>query len=177
MATGMPAAPWRTGIQAAFRGATFHIEVGGQAGGRRNVTHEFPERDVPFTEDMGRRARRWAITGYIVCSPTQPNYITARDALIAACEASSAGTLIHPTLGTMQVCCDTYSVSETRERGGMATFDMHFVEAGSIDGTAATTDTQSVATSNAATLGQTAATSLDTATQSSLADSGGVVST
>ena len=175
---GMPAAPWRTGIQPSFRGAQFRIEVAGQAGGRRNVTHEFPERDVPYTEDRGRRARRWQITGYIVCGPTLPDYRPGRDALLAACEAGGPGTLVHPTLGSMQVNLDTYSMSETRERGGMATFEMQFSEAGDINGavTAATVNTQAAASSAATNLGSASAASLDSATQSSLSDTGGAIS-
>lgn len=172
---GMPPAPWRTGIQASFRGAQFKIEVGGKAGGRRNVTHEFPQRDTPYTEDMGRRARHYPITGYVIGSPKNPNYLIARDALIAACEAYGPGTLVHPTLGSMQVNCDTYAVSETRERGGIATFEMAFVEAGAITEGGAVADTSAAAISAATNLGQTAAQSVDSATQSSLSDTGGVV--
>ena len=173
----MPPAPWRTGIPASFRGAQFKVDVGGKAGGRRNVTHEFPERDTPFTEDMGRRARRYPITGYVICSPITPNYIPARDALIAACEMYGPGTLVHPTLGAMQVNCDSYAVSETRERGGIATFQMVFVEAGSLNESGATPDMTAAAIAAAGTAGQAAAQSLDNATQSSLSDTGGVIST
>ncbi len=172
---GMPSAPWRTGVQASFRGAQFKIEVGGQAGGRRNVTHEFPERDTPFTEDMGRRARRYPITGYIVCGPLLADYRPGRDALIAMCEMSGPGTLVHPTLGTMQVCCDTYAVSETRERGGIATFEMVFVEAGNLNGDGVTVDTQGAASTAGSGLGAAASSQLDTTVQGSLAS--GTIST
>ncbi len=161
--------PWLTGISASFRGKTFSVEVGGQAGGRRNVTHEFPERDTPFIEDLGRRTRRWQVTGYIVCGPMRADYRPARDDLIAACEAYGPGTLVHPTLGSMQVNCDSYSVTETKERGGIATFEMVFVEAGSLTGTGVTVDTQGMATTAGANLASAASNQLDTAMQSSLA--------
>ncbi len=173
--SGMPPAPWRTGVPPSFRGAEFHIDVGSKAGGRRNVTHEFPERDTPFTEDLGRRARRWQITGYVICSPKTPDYFPARDALVAACEAYGPGTLVHPTLGTTQVNCDSYAVSESRERGGIATFQMVFVEAGALDEAGAKDDTQAKAASAGAALVALAIQSLDRATQGSLADSGGAV--
>ena len=169
-------AAWRAFLQpASFRGAQFKVEVGGQAGGRRNVTQEFPERDTPFTEDMGRRARRYPITGYVIVSPTNSNYLPARDALIAACEAYGPATLVHPTLGTMQVNCDTYAVSETRERGGVATFEMVFVEAGALNETGATVNTSAMATAAATTAGQASAQGLDAATQGSLANTGGAI--
>ena len=171
----MPPAPWRTGIEAAFRGAKFKVEVGGKAGGRRNVTHEFPERDTPFTEDMGRRARRYPITGYVICSPTNPNYLIGRDALATACDAYGPGTLVHPTLGSMQVNCDTWALSETRERGGIATFQMVFVEAGSLDESGATPDQTAAAVAAAQGLGQAASQGADSAVQSSLAATDGAI--
>ena len=176
--TGMPPAPWRTGVPASYKGAQFKVEVRSQAGGRRNVTHEFPERDVPYTEDRGRRARRWQITGYIVCGPTLPDYRPGRDTLISMLESGGAGTLVHPTYGSVQANLDTYSVSETRERGGMATFEMQFSEAGDINGavTAATVNTQAAAQTQAANLMNVSASMLDRATQGSLSDTGGVVS-
>ena len=65
--------------------------------------------------------------------------------LIGACDAYGPGTLVHPTLGTMQVNCDTWAVSETRERGGMATFEMVFVEAGALTEGGATVNTSAMA--------------------------------
>ena len=154
----MPSQPWRDAMApASFRGASFHVQSSGQSGGRRGPTHEFPNRDVPFSEDLGRRARRWPVTGYCI----GPGYIAARDALIAACEASGAATLVHPTLGQFQAKCDTYSVTEDKDRGGVCVFQMAFSEAGSLS-FAASTDTQAAAAASGNKLGQTVATSLNT---------------
>lgn len=158
----LPFQPWRAALlPASFRGIEFHVEVGGQAGGRRNAVHEFPKRDVPFAEDMGRKARHWPITGYII----GPDYLSGRDDLIAACETSGSGTLVHPSLGSMTVNCDVYAVSETRERGGICTFEMAFVEAGSLDGNGVSSDTQSLANSSASDLGSASSNSLDSTLQ------------
>lgn len=120
-------APWQSRLRpASYRGARFHVEAGSKRSGRRNVTHEFPKRDDPYSEDMGRRARRWAITAYVIGD----NYISARDALIRACEQEGPGLLIHPTIGEEQVVCDHYHVVEVRQRGGMAEFELAFSEAG-----------------------------------------------
>lgn len=163
----LPYQPWRAALQpASFRGAGFKVEAGGQAGGRRNATHEFPHRDVPYTEDLGRRARHWPITGYCI----GPDYLDDRDDLIAALEAGDAGTLVHPTLGSMQVNVDTYSVSETRERGGICTFELAFVEAGSLTTNGVQADTQAQASSAGQNLGQTSADSVDSTIQADQAD-------
>ena len=124
---------------------------------------------------MGRRARRYQVTGYIVCGPLLADYRPGRDALIAACEAYGPGTLVHPTYGTCQVNCDTYAVTETRERGGIAMFEMVFSEAGALDEDGAVPDQAAVSASAAAAGMQAAAQGLDNAVQSSLAATNGAV--
>ena len=167
----MPYAQWRASlVPASFRGAAFKVEDNGQVGGRRGPTHEYAERDTPFSEDLGRKARRWPVTGYIIGQ----DYIAGRDALIAACEASGPGTLQLPTLGTMQAKCDVYESKETRERGGICTFTLTFVEQGSLDGNGTSADTQSASNSAASSLGTTSASSLDTSVQGSLNQGGDV---
>lgn len=135
----MPAPLWRQNLQpASYSGALFHVDTSPRQSGRRLVRHEFPRRDIPWAEDMGRRIRAWQVMAYIIYSPVlTPDYQAARDALIAQLEAEGSGTLILPTgLQNMSdeppglVCVDTYSVTETRERGGYAEFDITFVEAG-----------------------------------------------
>lgn len=154
----MPQQPWRTRmVTPSFRGAAFRLEVAGLGTGRRNTEKEYPKRDTPFGEDMGRRARSWPITGYVV----GPTYFEARDALIAACEAEGPGTLVHPTLGEVQAICDRCNMTETKERGGIATFEMLFLEAGQDPDETSTEDTQSTVKSAADTSDAAAANSLN----------------
>lgn len=127
----MAAALWRQNLQpASYKGVGFKVDVDAKSGGRRNVTHQFPKRDTPYTEDMGRRARRFTVTGYIITGPNNPDYQSARDALVAVLETEGPGLLVHPTLGTDMVNADVYTITERRERGGIAEFEMVFVEAG-----------------------------------------------
>lgn len=155
----LPFQPWRAALQpASYMGAQFHVELGGQASGRRNAVHEYPKRNTPWTEDMGRKARRWRITGYII----GPDYLGPRDDLIAACEDGISGTLVHPTLGAVTANCENYSMSEQRDRGGVCTFEMDFVETGSISSSGTSVDTQSASNSAASSLGSASSNSLDT---------------
>ena len=73
-----------------FRGAAFVTTRGEFAGGRRTVVHEFPGRDEPVNEDMGRRARRFTIE----CHCIGADYMTARDALLDALEKGGDGLLV-----------------------------------------------------------------------------------
>jgi prophage DNA circulation protein len=142
--------PWRETLQpASFNGAGFFVAIDAKGGGRRNVVHEFPKLDTPYAEDMGRRARKFTISGYVIQNSSNGyNYQPGRDALIAALETEGPGVLVHPTLGTDAVQPDVYSVTERLEdRGGMAEFEMTFVEAGSPPGS--TTNTANASTTAA----------------------------
>ncbi len=125
-------------MPASYNGVPFRVEVDSKASGRRIVVHEFPKKNIPYSEDMGRRVRRWPVTGYIIYSPVNdPDWQANRDDLIAELEAEGPGLLVLPTgLQNMSdeppgmVVVDTYVVTEHRERGGYCEFDMTFIEAG-----------------------------------------------
>ena len=122
----MTISPWRERLQpASYNGAVFHVDTQARASGRRVALHEFPKRNVPYAEDMGRRARKFMVSGYVI----GPDYTFARDDLIRALEGEGAGQLILPTemqADVLLVLVDQYSVSEQRQRGGTAQFDMSF---------------------------------------------------
>ena len=163
----MPLQPWRAALQpASFGGADFKVEVGSKPGGRRLATHEYPKGETPDTEDMGRRATKWQITGYCI----GPNYLSDRDAVIAVSNQEGPFTLVHPSFGSMQVHCELCVPTETREKGGFCAFEMTFVEAGQDPGVTTTADTQAQATSAAAATNSTAASTVD----GGLAGQGGI---
>ncbi|MCP1761944.1 DNA circularization N-terminal domain-containing protein [Bradyrhizobium japonicum] len=143
--------PWRDRYQtASFRGAFFHVETDARASGRRVVLHEYPKRDDPYAEDMGRAARRFQVQGYLI----GPNYLQQKDALVSALEADGPGTLRLPMpyMGEdIDVMAGPYTVTETREKGGMCALEMDFIEYGTpgFEANAASVDTQG-AISNAA---------------------------
>lgn len=124
----MAISAWRYRLMrpASFRGIPFKVEDAARAGGRRQAVFEFPKRDDPYAEDMGRRARRFSVRGYLLGG----DYDRQRDALIAAMEQEGAGLLIHYFLGEFQVAPDVYDVTESRQRGGYAEINMQFVESG-----------------------------------------------
>lgn len=118
---------WRENYQqASFRGAVFYVEAIDGQYGRRNVTHEYPDRDKPYTEDLGRKAREFTLSAYLVGR----DYQSQRDALIAACETSGAGQLVHPYKGRMTVCCKGLTVREHKDRGGYCELSLTFIEDG-----------------------------------------------
>lgn len=120
---------------ASFAGIIFHVEQGGRSSGRRTVMHEYPKRDKPYAEDMGRHAIRFNVSGYLIYRPSNPmyEYTSQRQSLYEALEKPEADNLVHPVFapGGMQVMCEKYVMTESRERGGYTQFEMQFVEAGS----------------------------------------------
>lgn len=149
---------WRENLRpASFRGARFFVDVAGQQGGRRQVGYEFPKRDKPYAEDMGRRGRRFSVQAYVI----GPDYTDARDVLIAAMEQEGPGLLVRPTFGEILASPETYSVQESRVRGNIAEFDMVFIEPGNAMDFAPSADTQAVVRTLAGAASGAAATAID----------------
>lgn len=132
---------WRKWLQpASFRGARFHVEAGGKESGRRIVVHEFPKKDMPYAEDMGRRAIEFTVRGYCIQYPFDAtssmsplymmDYTIPRNILIAELEKEGVGKLQLPLLPPLTVVCQRYRLTEEEARGGYCTFDMGFVEYG-----------------------------------------------
>jgi prophage DNA circulation protein len=147
--SGFGDAAWKANLRpASFRGVAFKVDKHELEVGRRLVTNEFPASDDSYTEDMGPKARKYQVTGWII----GPDYMTGRDAILDACENSAkSGTLIHPYLGSLQVKCRGLRISEQRVEGGMVRLDFNFVEAGKPPAPVAATNTSLTA------LGQIAA--------------------
>lgn len=124
---------WRDNLRAAsFRGVKFNVETAEMTVGRRLARHEYPQRDIPYQEDMGRRARGYQVEAFVLGDPNGDNdYMIGRDALLEALEKEGPGQLIHPYHGTLQVSVlgDSKLTESTRE-GGMAKFSITFEEAG-----------------------------------------------
>jgi prophage DNA circulation protein len=126
---------WRDKVrQATYKGIPFTV-VSTQVGfGRRGTLHEYPFRDKPYAEDLGRKAREITVQGFIddFTDPTAADYIELRDRLIDAIENNNqTGTLILPTVGEFIVRpAEGNSISFNNSQGGRETFTLAFVEAG-----------------------------------------------
>ncbi len=118
---------WRSRVNSgkgSFRGVPFFImDDATISGGRRVVRHEYPLRDDGETEDMGLTTREYAFTAVVFGD----NYLSQRDALIAALETGEPGEMDHPYYGKQQVQIETYTVRESCYTGGVAMFSVTFV--------------------------------------------------
>jgi len=138
---------WKdTLLPGSFRNVPFVIESSDGEIGRRVALHEYPLRDKPYAEDMGRKARRFTLDLFVL----GPEYMAGRDALIGALETPGPGILMHPYLGQMTVTVmEARGPRESSREGGLARFAVTFVESGEAIFPRATTDTARSVTSQA----------------------------
>jgi prophage DNA circulation protein len=129
--------------QGSFRGAPFIVPENEGTFGRRTQLHEYPLRDNPYVEDLGRKAREFNLTVFVDGSlSADGDYLTARDRLIAKLEEAGPGTLIHPYYGSLRVSLtEPAKVRESTREAGRATFTLVCIE--SVDLTFPIADTSS----------------------------------
>ena len=117
---------WAQLKQASYRGQKFAVLNGSGHFGRRNAVHEYPFRDTPWVEDIGRAARRVMVTGFLLGD----DVIAQRDSMIAKAEAKGDGKLVHPTLGEMTVAMLDFSCAEHWDRGRYFEINFTFIVQG-----------------------------------------------
>lgn len=120
---------WRDQLRpASFRGVAFLVDADKSPAGRRTVLHEYPQRDTPYVEDMGRRTRQFSLTAFVI----GPDCLDKRDALLKALETAGPGELVHPWYGTLKVVAGDSDVSHAHAEGGVVRFELSFTEAGEL---------------------------------------------
>ena len=119
---------WKDDLQTgSFRGVGFFTESSDGELGRRIALHEYPLRDKPYAEDLGKKAQTFTMEIFVLGE----SYMAERDKLIQALNASGSGTLIHPYRGTIKaVVLSARGPRESTRQGGMASFSVTFVESG-----------------------------------------------
>lgn len=118
---------WRDELHpASFRGVPFHVDSDSMPVGRRTQVHEYPQRDKPLVEDLGRVTREIKMAAFVIGE----DFLIKRDDLLNALDKPGAGELIHPWYGRLMVTATGCSVGHERREGGMARFDLVFVEDG-----------------------------------------------
>lgn len=109
-----------------FRGVPFETRQSTASFGRRVQVHEYPQRDTPFVEDLGRKAREINFTAFVIGA----DYIAKMQKLIEALEKPGSGALIHPWLGKINVTPKSVSKVTFSSKLRMASVELSFVESG-----------------------------------------------
>lgn len=111
---------------ASFRAVPFYVRGYDSGAGRRVVVNEYPFRDLPTTQDLGRKAREFNVDAYVLGD----DYDAQSNALQAAIDAPGEGELIHPRLGRRLVVLTSGRRSEQDDERRLARFSLVFVEVG-----------------------------------------------
>lgn len=112
-------------LPAQFRSVPFLVSSHTYSGGQRLAVHEYPQRDLPFVEEMGEKSLELKISAYLL-----GDYQERRDALIGALRTAGAGELHHPYLGVLSVKTRSWSLTETSDEGKKCRIDIEFIDAG-----------------------------------------------
>lgn len=107
---------------ATFRDIEFNYQESTTDGGRKTITHEYPNSDNRYVEDLGGLEKVFSITAWTDNNSSYSN----RNGLIAALEEAGIGTLVHPTFGTNDVVCKSYTVSDDIKQIGISRFSIIF---------------------------------------------------
>ncbi|MFC3340809.1 DNA circularization protein [Paracandidimonas soli] len=144
---------WRDRVQpASFRGVEFFAETGREPVGRQTQVHEYPQRDEPMVEDLGRRTRPIRLTAWIAGDDAYAR----RDDLLKVLDEPGPGELVHPWLGRMTVTATDCEMMHDRREGGVVRFDLVFVAGGELVFPAAQTNTSAQTLLAAGGVGDTA---------------------
>lgn len=111
--------------RASYRGAPFFVESDNVETGRRLVVHEFPHKDAPYVEDMGRRANVVDVTAYVAGEDVE----TVGGRLFNACHQGGAAQLNLPT-DRMQAHCESCAREYSKDRLGYIAFRLRFIRHG-----------------------------------------------
>lgn len=115
---------------ASFKSVPFQTERDEEEGGRRIVSHEFPNRDDPFNEDLGEAKREYDVTAYLASDTADAQ----ADALSRVCSARGAGVLVLAMQGSITVRCLHFRRSRDKDRAGFVAYTMKFVREGAVSG-------------------------------------------
>lgn len=121
---------WKDKLQdASLRGIAFKVDSDEATFGRRVQVHEYPNRDKPWAEDLGRATRRFSVQAYLIGD----DFFEQRNRLIEAIEKPGSCTLVHPYYGEMTVVVDdAVRVSHSQSEGRMCRVSFSFVESGEL---------------------------------------------
>ncbi len=112
---------------ASFRGIRFLVDISETTGGRRNILHEYPYKDEPYTEDLGRKAREYTFDAFVIGSDHEDR----RRRLLEAIELNATpGTLVHPLFGSIRVIPGPVRHRYDNKESRIEYFQLTFFEAG-----------------------------------------------
>src|SRR5262252_2878952 len=90
-----------TYLRASWKGVPFVCEESSDEFGRRGHLYEYPLSDRIGYKDLGRKARKFKVRGYLIGG----DQVAQTRAMAAAAESPEPGMLIHPAYGSQRCAC------------------------------------------------------------------------
>lgn len=116
---------------ASFKGFPFHVEDEGIGeSGRLVALHAYSKAETHGTEDMGRKARTFHVTAYIVGDDADAQ----AQAFVERCSTPGAGLLVLPVTPGVEVRCVGCSTNNRKSEMGKVALDLKFLEKGAAAG-------------------------------------------
>jgi prophage DNA circulation protein len=115
-----------TALEGSFLGFPFKIAREHGEGGRRGPVHEYPDRDEPYFEDLGRKAKLFELNIYFI-GPTADLTADLFDALLWK---GNSGSLILPRQRRERMKAQKWSYDREAGKGNWVQFQVTFVEVG-----------------------------------------------
>lgn len=94
-------------------------------GGRKTITHEYPDTDTRYVEDLGKLEKTYNIDAVVNTNVS----FSARDKLIKVLESAGIIPIVHPTFGKRNVVLKSYSLIDSTLTLGICKFSLVFEEA------------------------------------------------
>lgn len=114
---------WRDELlPASFRGISFLIPQASVPVGMKGQLHEFPQRDEPYFEQLGKQSQVHRLTVWIIGD----DCFERRDKFLEAIQTPGTGELVHPWLGRMQVKAGEAELTHDYQQGGMVSMLVTF---------------------------------------------------
>lgn len=111
--------------QASFKGLPFFMEkVGFSGGGRKFVTHEFPNGRGHLNEDLAPNVGKFSVSGYLIGFDA----IDRAKAFKSVCGQSGAGQLVLPDEPSNYVRCNGFSYDVVKEELNRVSISFEFTE-------------------------------------------------
>ncbi len=125
---------WRDELEpASLAGVPFQVESSGATPGRRTAIQEFPGTEFVRGQDLGPKAKRYSISGYLIGR----DYHQQRARLEAVFDRPGPHLLVHPYRGRMHVLIDgDPDFQESKDKGGHCAVAFKAVRASTDDGRA-----------------------------------------
>lgn len=115
-------------LPGSFNGIQFFLDLSQHDTGKRAILHEFPDRNKPVPEDLGRKGKVFKLTMHLIGE----DVFSQRDRLLKELNRNGRGELNHPYYGRLLVMVQDVSIREDNKVGRFISVEATFLEAGDL---------------------------------------------